>query len=440
MRRYSGIKGIVALEEDSEVNVPEENSTAPESLDAAKAEMELNDSAVEGEQEISAVEDGEEVKEALESISDALKISAANGGLDKHAAAVVGIATQYMYNRVGYKAKAMPALESFGGTASRVSATQLAMEGIKDSIRKIWQAIVKGYKRIIAWAAKHWNKVFGAAERMQRRAKAIAKAADELGGKKQKQSSFEDESLVKALYVGSSMPSDMKGALSKLKEVTGNIISKADATIVSSDSLVEALGDTSGNKLDNIKVPALAINYKVSVEADKVYGASEGMVWRLSDELPGGVVYAERGPNDEVSGLEALALFGKVKRGIRPAPNTKVPSTTKVTTLNAGQIEAVAKVVEEIGSDVQAFRNKTAKLDELMNKAVKAAEKAGATADKEATTDEEKAERGNAKALQSAAGNIGNYLMGGFSTVTSNAIRTGQAALNYCDKSINQYE
>jgi outer membrane murein-binding lipoprotein Lpp len=273
---------------------------------------------------------------------------------------------------------------------------------------------------------------------MQRRAKAIAKAADELGGKKQKQSSFEDESLVKALYVGSSMPSDMKGALSKLKEVTGKIISKADTTIVSSDSLVEALGDTSGNKLSNIKLSAT--EYKVSAEADKAYGASEGMVWGLSDELPGGVVYAERSPIESVSGVVALTLFGKVKRGIRPAPNTKVPSTTKVTTLNAGQIEAVAKIVEEIGSDVQTFRTKTAKLDELMNKAVKAAEKAGATAEKEATTDAEKAEQSNAKALQSAAGNIGNYLIGGFSTVTSNAIRTGQAALNYCDKSINQYE
>ena len=49
-------------------------------------------------------------------------------------------------------------------------ATQIALEGIKEKMKEIWQAIVNAFKKAAKWIRDHINKLFGAQEALQKTA------------------------------------------------------------------------------------------------------------------------------------------------------------------------------------------------------------------------------------------------------------------------------
>ena len=428
MRRING-RGVVALEEE-EIKVAEaEAAPAMDNAESLETDMlEVSESSAEQGEEDAQVEEAAEVVEALESIAECLKISAANGGLDKHAAAAIGKATQYMYGRVGIKSKSMPALESFGGTSSRVGATQLAMEDIKDKAKEIWAAIVAAFKRMLAWVVDHFNKIFGSAEKLQKRAQAVIKMAEDKVGKKAEKTTFEGASLVKNLGTAGNTDG-VKAGMVKVLDLAKTVLgTQASAVIAEGDKIIEAIGDIA--KVDQISLDGTNGD-------NKEYGEPPaGMGFFVDAGLPGDKVYLKLSPKAKVTGKDALELFGKIKEAVVLKAGYKEPTKTDIKVVTPADAEAIAKTVEAIGSELQSFRKTSDKLQDLLKKATKAAESASKGSDDE----EDAAKKELGKVIRSATNNLPKFIIGGVKSVAEYSLTTGKAALDLCEQSMKQYK
>ena len=460
MRRFSSSRGVAALEdEDSDVVAGSDAAVAIASDNASKDEVALGESQDEGGSIDADMTEGEATVEAFVEMAKGLGIAAKNGGIDKHSAAVIAIATEHMCNRVGMQRKPMPSMESFGGASTRIGATQLAMEGIKQSAKDLWKYIVDAFKKLVNWVKGHWLKVFGSAETMKRRAEAIVKAADEVGSKKMKAKSFEDASLVKALYKAGAVPSasSLKTGLAEVTTVATAVLdTNATKIIAKGDKLVSDLetpADLSKYSVNTIGMFGIATNDPIG-ETGKKLVAGNGYAWKVSDPLLGGIVWAETVPSDTVAaGKDALAYMSKEKASFQE-DGTKTPSKETVATLTNIEVEDIAKLVIKIADILIDFRKTEPKLKSLLDRATKAAERMAKNADNDlgepaaATAPvaektkhaEDSLEKEMGKAIRDAIGSLRTGQFSSFVNATAYPLKTGQASLNYCQKSLNQYE
>lgn len=85
--------------------------------------------------------------EELGEVNDVLAAGVESGeGVSEETAKMAEIAVEAICAKVGIsarEARIMPAMESFGSTNSRLTATRLAMEGIKETAKRVWEAIKK---------------------------------------------------------------------------------------------------------------------------------------------------------------------------------------------------------------------------------------------------------------------------------------------------------
>ena len=143
----SGRTGLVsAMEEEiveaadpaPEVLVPE--TTAQ--VETAAAEVTENTGEV--EEMVAAVEEAADDAVALDDVADIMEESVEKGeGMDETAAAMAEVAVESICARLGVKKTqaVIPSLESFGSKNSRLQATRIALEGLKEKIVQIWNAI-----------------------------------------------------------------------------------------------------------------------------------------------------------------------------------------------------------------------------------------------------------------------------------------------------------
>jgi hypothetical protein len=358
-----------------------------------------------------------------------------------------------MCARVGMRRKPMPSMESFGGASSRIGATQLAMEGIKQSAKDLWKYIVEAFKKLVSWAKGHWQKVFGGAEKMKKRAIAIAAAVDGIRTKKAALKTFDDEATVKALYLSGSVDSLSTGLEAVLTKTTDILDTNATNRINEGDSIVEAVQDSTAEKVKAIKITTPSgTDVDETTPLGKQLGTvGSDMKWATTGPYPGGIVWAEYGPTKALEGLPAIKAFGTTKANY-VADGSKAPTKVAVKTLAANEIEDIAKKVEAIADALISFRKTEAKLNTLLDKVTKAAERMAKNADndlgdKPADDAQEKTEfdknsddKEQGKAIRTATDKIRTFVLGAFVNATGYPLKTGQAALNYCQKSLNQYE
>ncbi len=96
--------------------------------------------------------------EELGEVNDVLAAGVESGeGVSEETAKMAEIAVEAICAKVGIsarEARVMPAMESFGSTNSRLTATKLAMEGIKETAKRVWEAIKKACIHV-------WNVIKG---------------------------------------------------------------------------------------------------------------------------------------------------------------------------------------------------------------------------------------------------------------------------------------
>jgi len=433
MRKH--VKGLVAaMEEESRIA----EQTMPEVEPAAETVendlIEISEDAAEGEQAEAEMEEAGEVSEALEAMHEVMAKAAANGGLDRHGAQLASIAIDHLYKRIGIKSNAMPALESFGGTSSRVGATQIAMEEIKSNLKKIWDAIVVAVKKSIEWIKATFMKVFDAATKLDDRSKKLLAMAEKTTGALKKDSKIENETIAKAISVGGKVAANAT-ASGVLKDTGKAVFSTiADLSGKKGDEIASVLeaADTSipADWLDKMGTDLGPAPGTKPISNGKDYGAPEGTRAAISNELPGNRAIFTVMAGEGKSGAEAV-IAHQTKLIQFNKEQGEVSATLPVLSVN--DAKEVITDIAELVKEILAYKAKVDAISKIKERIVKAADKLSKREPKEGEKEKlqtvEKVVRTSASQLDAPMAEFSIY-----------GLKTGNAFLQYAELSLKQYE
>lgn len=102
-----------------------------------------------------AIEDASDVRLALEELQTTVR--GFEGGMTAQTAQLLQVAVNAHLRRLGATKEIVPALESFSDDR-RASASQIALEGLGDAIKKVWDAIIGAIKRFVDWIKSFFTK------------------------------------------------------------------------------------------------------------------------------------------------------------------------------------------------------------------------------------------------------------------------------------------
>ena len=154
-------KLLFAMEEmDTELDGME-MEVSPEEGEVADVQTELETEIADVAGDETAISNADEAGEQMEEVGDLLEGSE---GLDEVAAEATRIAVEAICARVGADPKKMGmyhlyATENFASTSSRKANTQIALEGVKEFLKELWQKIKTAmdtlWKKVTAFWDKH---------------------------------------------------------------------------------------------------------------------------------------------------------------------------------------------------------------------------------------------------------------------------------------------
>jgi len=164
---------------------PKGNEMPNEDIIAAEAGLEAFSEAealFEVEKDLSDLENAMELTDTaiagLESMEDVLVASQENGGLSAADAMMLNVAVgSVMAPFGGYTAKPMPSNEAFDEDGGRAASTVAANEAIKETMVKMWDAVAKFIKDMIAKVQIWFNNNMGSIKRLGSSADALAQKA-----------------------------------------------------------------------------------------------------------------------------------------------------------------------------------------------------------------------------------------------------------------------
>lgn len=455
MRKHVGLfRSMESSDADAVAAAPEAgagvDSLETELTDVAQAEQELQVADAETEEAV-------ETKEAMESMIFALESAMQTGGLDRNGAAVLAVATDHMLNRMGYPVhgRGKTSLESFGGAGSRQQATRVALEGLKAKVKEIWDAIIKALKDGWKKVKDFFLKIFGGAEKLEARAKALAERVNGLTGSA-KEKDFEDERVAKALWMSGG--GEIKTGSANLKTVATTVYSEA-ASFAS--KVPEQIKEAISKAIDKEQAAANEIATKLDLggwaggisNIDVTNPEGEGfgsfdtdtVVVKKSAEMPGNAAMLLVRP--KATDFKSLAQWS-FKRDTFD-PKKKEATSFKLKTLDKSTMTTICEDVEDVASKIKVFRGTSEKLGKLKDDVIKLAEKMekvsfsasdeteGDDAAKDQATKDKQATH---KQLQAVFKNFGKFCDQPFATFGSYALTTGKCLLDYVELSVKQYE
>lgn len=452
-------KGLVlAMEDDApvvQVEINAENEV-PAEVEADAAE--LADQAGEVEDLVTAVEEAEQDAATLDRMAGVMEESADKGeGLDETAAEIAEVAVEAICGRLGIRTygRAMPALESFGSRNSRVSATRISVEGIKEWITTTWEAIKKAFKDMWAKVKAFFEKFFVANERLKEAAKKMLENIGSVGDTP-KSAAFEDKGIasqfphlkvfdktavIKELDVHKGVVDStlafvggLEGAVSEVnKAVEAALKVEGDARKAEAPKVQAAVEKFITDTTTGVKngftttVPSGA---KIKVDSEKgVY----------SPLLAGGQVIAL----SQVNSSDEAKTASHFSATVIPASADALRNVGSISlkTLDKGSMtEILKKVIElcEVNTQLRTKSNTIGniekKFDSVVNTALKAAENLDS---------ESKANEGTKEVITAAKNGMSGVgrAAGVLTTaVPKLSVQAGKAALGYVSKSIAQYK
>jgi hypothetical protein len=437
MRKF----GIIALE--NEDNLPADGEAVVEDAanSAETALLEVNDEVAEGDTSEAAVDEAVEAVSSLEAYAAALEAANAEGGLSRAGASVMNIGLESIYRRLGFQAGETNtvSLENFGQNSSRAGATTIALEGVKEKIKEIWAAIIAHIKKAIEWVKGHFNKIFGTAEKLQKRAKALSEAAKGINGQP-KEKTFENERLAKALSINGNVPASISTELTKVTKVADIVFtSVADFNGKGAEKLLEEMGKTDG-KVDQITaLPIGSLNGMAEVANPQGAGFSNppsGLTLYRGAHMLGNKTIIVEAPKAAVSGAPAVEAASKTSVALGAFdPKAKETSKTTVNVVDPGEVGKIADEVANICQEVIKYKAKLGKASDLKSKIVAAAERAG----KDANSEEDKDKAAYHSAMQKIATSAVNNLDRAPAAMSAYALNTAKAALDLAEQSLKQY-
>lgn len=421
-----------ALEELDEAVEP----VAADADSAESAMLEMTEAEAGVDEGLQAVEEVAQTTETLDQVADTMEATIVDekgedtgAGLDETAAQIAEVAVESLYKRLGIqRRKPMPAMESFGATASRQKATRVAIEGIREVASKAWAAIVEFFKKIKEFFAKLWTFVTNANARNEERAKKLAEKANGLNETAApKEAEIGAGGFAKNLTAdGTNFKSEAVAAgLEAIGMVVGIDEGQEKAAQAVAGDLTKMIADAKAFEGYKYTPPAGAVEYAGKLpEGMKAYGfANSGM-------MLGGVQVVVVSAEKSAEGKEGLELKAKTSVSVTAVGEFKAE---KVAVASVGEQKKITAAAIKLVAGVKKSDAEVKKMNETLNALIKAAE----AAQKSSKEDKEAEARG--KLVRKAITSTVNVLVKGTKELGVHAVRTTKAALDYVEKSQQQF-
>jgi hypothetical protein len=181
--------------------------------------LEINEGAEEVQQADEVVEVLEDAEESMEALAASLEAHIAEGGMSPQTARTHNVAMSIALRGLPINVdRVTVSSESFGGHGDKLSASMEALEGVKETLKKLWEGIKNAIKN--AWAA-----VTNFVATLRKSAPVIAAAAAKLkvraealkGAKLKGDGKMDAVAAAKAFHVGGKFDGDVAGALRKIE-------------------------------------------------------------------------------------------------------------------------------------------------------------------------------------------------------------------------------
>lgn len=173
------LKQLFISMEDEATNETELVVSADDTLEIEIAEA--GEAEGEFEEQGDNVEELGDISEGLEGILVSMESAMQDGGLNPQAALFMQHAVQAHVGRLGLEASDVtPSMESFGGASGQAAATTISMEGIGETLKKIWLAIKNAVSKAIQAVKNFFSKIFGGVSKLKSRQEALKKAVKEI--------------------------------------------------------------------------------------------------------------------------------------------------------------------------------------------------------------------------------------------------------------------
>ena len=443
----------------SEVDVRVAETRADVAEDALRRTEEMDQIEEVREQ----IEGGLEVAEALENFKTNLSGKIATGGLTKGEAEYASdlcTALESFTGHRGFVAAPTISTENFGTASANKAATQVSVEGIKDSLAKAWEWIKEKYQQFVGWIKKHYLKWFGDYENMKKRAEAIKEKAKDLKGSI-KENEFENKTLAAAFTVNGAL-TDGAGIKSGLDAAMGAVANLSKFT-----SQAKEVNDILDKTVETLPtVIAVGSNGQgdVSISANlksKIAGASTSALSLISGSEGDATKFNLSGDNTKISrvlpGEFAIVVspFGSASDDLDKALDTtvKFSKLSLKTASSADRLKTLKQdEIMDICNNVISFAESGIESRKVVEDAVKDSDRLSKNLDafakeakgkikdnKDQDTDTKVADTKLMNKLPKAVLAWATTPLNVSKDLLSYGAKLSKASLDYCQASIGQY-
>lgn len=427
-------KGLVlAMEEDTVLAAPEGemDPALPAEVEAGAAEV--NEHVAEVEDLNTAIEEAEADAETLGEIQETLAESVEGGeGVDETTAEVAEIAVEAICARLGIKSsqKTIPALESFGSKSSRLTATKVAIEGINDRLKQIWEAIKKAFMTVWQKIKDFFAKFFDNSEKVKKMAEALK---DEV----KKAEKFKAKGGKIKFGGAGALNVDGKVDLESAKDILSNHEGLTTQVVAASDLLTKAVSALNGAIKGSDDQAELKKALSSSAEA-AIQALSKSTKTTVSTE--GDVVKANVGPFVNGEGVALTFDGGNMTFSMETTkPSKAAPS--EVEALNQAQAGEALNAVISLMTKTTEYKKSQSKFEALNKSCVDLVNAALNVASKTADMSENNKEvKEKLEAARKAVTSINSFSSRLLTLTPAMNVRAGKAVVNYVQASLKTYE
>lgn len=426
----------------------------------ANAIAEAQDLAQEAADEDQVADKLEAEQEQVEDLAGEVEETIAQeGALDATAARILRTAFS---NIVGkrYAAKSLPATESFEGTrAAGREATQIALESIKETLKKFWDAIKAQFKKVYQKVKDWMVKTFSAAKKLKERAEKIQKRAGETTGTIEEKSFSFGQTKTIAVEGKYNDPTVLTSSLTKLRNTIKSTITElkkddVDQEIQNTVNALKAAFTAKGSQRGLGNLDGLVKAVKGTVKGAGTVPGSVGDVTKYKAQfgdagetgvtglfgLPGGkaiiVVSYDKKADSIEKGVKTLKgsklILGSDKYTARDVTDGEVK------TLTVSQADKVCDDVIEIAEVIYDFEKNWKENDKHVEKVQREVDDIVKEFDQEddATSGDKRYFRNFCTAAVGALRRQSQFK----AQLCQYGLTTGNAFLNYAERSLSQHK
>jgi len=445
--------GLLDLAEETAPPVEGEGEEAPEAdlsgTESVEADLiEIGEGETEIAKDADQIENLEADSDTLEEVAVAMEAALKDGGMSRGEVKFARMAVDRINRRWKIKKQPIASMEAFGETDSKLNATRTSLEGIGESLKQFWTALMAKisalWGKLKAWVVK----VTDAAPGLKKRAEAIAKKAGEVKGAptagKIPASTFKK---LEGLHLGGKAPAAaaFKGAFGELVSNVEMVLSSKHGEHVSKsvDHVINILNEEiakgkAGRSISMIQQLTTFMGESAAAigATTKADGRGEGET-HITKEMPGGMCFAVTVGKAEGDSVNALAKTFKIAVAPFSAKKVTVEANGNFDTLSGDDVKGLCGEVGKLADALSAFRNgfqsreaAQKKMDEAIKKATSAVDRKGEGASEEIRS---------VKDCGMAVTSLWRAFALFDTSVVGYAFRTARDTLAYCDKSLAQY-